>query len=107
MQSKFSKLSLTIFSLLLIFSLNSAFALDASSSNKLSAANISKVLNAAHAKYKNNKDGKNADYIKALADVDSNLFGITIVTVNGDVYEVGDYKSEFSIQSISKVFTVA
>jgi len=107
MQSKFSKLSLTIFSLLLIFSLNTAFALDASSSNKLSAANISKVLNAAHAKYKNNKDGKNADYIKALADVDSNLFGITIVTVNGDVYEVGDYKSEFSIQSISKVFTVA
>lgn len=107
MQNTFSKFTITIFSFLLLFSFNTSYALDDSSSNKLSAANITKVLNAAHAKYKNNKDGKNADYIKALADVDSNLFGITIVTVDGKVYEIGDTKSEFSIQSISKVFTAA
>ena len=99
MKNGFSKLTISIFSLLLTFSFNTAYALD-TSGNKLNAANITKVLNAAHEKYKNNKDGKNADYIKALADVDSNLFGITIVTVDGKVYEVGDYKSEFSIQSI-------
>jgi glutaminase len=102
-----SKLTLTIFSVLLILSFNTAYALDATSSKALTADNITRVLNSAYEKFKNNKEGKNADYIKALADVDSKLFGITIVTVDGKVYEVGDYKSEFSIQSISKVFTVA
>lgn len=68
---------------------------------------VQSVVQEAYEKYKDNKDGKNADYIKALADVDSSLFGITVVTVDGKVFEVGDVKSEFSIQSISKVFTVA
>ena len=36
-----------------------------------------------------------------------NLFGIALVTVDGKVYTVGDVKSEVSIQSISKVFTLA
>jgi glutaminase len=107
MQNMFSKFTIIIFSFLLFISFSTAYALDDSSNNKLSAANITKVINAAHAKYKNNKDGKNADYIKALADVDSDLFGITIVTVDGKVYEVGDARSEFSIQSVSKVFTAA
>lgn len=102
-----SRFSVMVFSLLLILSFNNAYALDASSSNTLTPENITRVLNEAHSKYKNNKDGKNADYIKALADVDPNLFGITIVTVDGNVYETGDTKSEFSIQSISKVFTAA
>lgn len=112
MQNKFrsaglSKFSLMIFSLLLVFSFNSACALDPTSEKTLTADNITKVVNDAHRKFKDNKDGKNADYIKALADVDSDLFGITVVTVDGKVYEAGDTKSEFSIQSISKVFTAA
>ena len=53
------------------------------------------------------KEGKNADYIPALAKVDPNIFGIALVTVNGDVYTTGDVKSQVSIQSISKVFTLA
>ena len=53
------------------------------------------------------KDGKNADYIPALAKVDPNIFGLAIVTVDGRVYTAGDMKSEVSIQSISKVFTLA
>lgn len=101
------KFSLILFSFMLMFSFTAAYALDSSSGNRLTAENINRVLNEAHARFKDNKDGKNADYIKALDDVDPDLFGITIVTVDGDIYEVGDYKSEFSIQSISKVFTVA
>ena len=58
-------------------------------------------------RYKGLKEGKNADYIPALAKVDPNLFGIALVTVDGQVYTVGDVKSEVSIQSISKVFTMA
>jgi len=65
------------------------------------------ALDKAYAKHKNNQDGKNADYIKALADVDSKLFGITVVTADGRTFEIGDTKSKFSVQSISKVFTYA
>ena len=58
-------------------------------------------------KYKDLKEGKNADYIPALAKVDPNLFGIALVTPDGKVYTAGDIKTEVSIQSISKVFTMA
>ena len=70
-------------------------------------AEIEAALKAAYAKYQNLKEGKNADYIPALAKVDSNLFGIALVTPDGKVYTVGDVKTEVSIQSISKVFTMA
>jgi glutaminase len=68
---------------------------------------VQSALDAAYAKYKNLKEGKNADYIPALAKVDPDLFGIAIVTVDGKSYTAGDIKSEVSIQSISKVFTLA
>jgi glutaminase len=70
-------------------------------------ADIDAALKAAYAKYKDLQEGANADYIPALAKVDSKIFGIAIVTVDGKVYTVGDIQSEVSIQSISKVFTMA
>jgi glutaminase len=68
---------------------------------------IQGALDTAYTKYKNLQEGKNADYIPALARVDPNLFGIALVTVDGKTYTTGDVKSEVSIQSISKVFTLA
>ena len=65
------------------------------------------ALDAAYAKYKDLKEGKNADYIPALAKVDPKIYGIALVTPDGKVYTAGDVKSEVSIQSISKVFTMA
>jgi glutaminase len=65
------------------------------------------AIDAAFNKYKTLKEGKNADYIPALAKVDPNLFGIALVTTDGKVYSAGDLKTEVSIQSISKVFTMA
>jgi glutaminase len=70
-------------------------------------AEIETALKVAHTKYQGLKEGKNADYIPALAKVDPNIYGIALVTVDGKVYTVGDVKSEVSIQSISKVFTLA
>ena len=70
-------------------------------------AQINAALQAAYTKYKDIKEGKNADYIPALAKVDSNIYGIALVTTDGKVYTAGDIKSEVSIQSISKVFTMA
>src|SRR3954454_3539448 len=65
------------------------------------------AVNAAYNKYKTLKEGKNADCIPALAKVDPNLFGIAVVTTDGKVFTAGDLTTEVSIQSISKVFTMA
>jgi glutaminase len=65
------------------------------------------AVDSAYTQFKTLKEGKNADYIPALARVDPNVFGITLVTVDGKVYSAGDLKTEVSIQSISKVFTMA
>jgi glutaminase len=70
-------------------------------------AEIQAALDAALAKYKDIKEGKNADYIPALAKVNPAIYGIALVTTDGKVYTAGDVKSEVSIQSISKVFTLA
>jgi len=70
------------------------------------AATLERLAKEAHAKFKDDTGGKNADYIPALAKVPSQLFGLTIVTVDGKVINVGDVNSPFSIQSCSKVFTM-
>ncbi len=72
-----------------------------------SPADYQRIVNAAYDKYKNLDEGKNADYIPALAKVDSKLFGITLVTPDGKVYSAGDVSTGVSIQSVSKVFTLA
>jgi glutaminase len=71
------------------------------------APNPQAAVDAAYKQFQNLKEGKNADYIPALAKVDPNLFGIALVTVDGKVITAGDVKTEVSIQSISKVFTMA
>ncbi len=48
-----------------------------------------------------------ADYIPALSSVDPNKYAISIHTIDGESYNLGDYQQRFSIQSISKVFTLA
>jgi glutaminase len=70
-------------------------------------ADVDAAMKAAYDKYKGLQEGKNADYIPALAKVDPNIYGIALVAVDGTVYALGDVKSEVSIQSISKVFTLA
>jgi glutaminase len=57
-----------------------------------------------HDKYKPLKEGRLANYIPELAKADPDWFGICVVTVDGQVYEVGDYEQLFTIQSISKAF---
>ena len=71
------------------------------------AAGPQAAVDSAYNQFKTLKEGKNADYIPALAKVDPNVFGIALVTVDGKIYTAGDLKTEVSIQSISKVFTMA
>jgi len=51
--------------------------------------------------------GKVAAYIPALQNVDSRRFGMALVTLDGEAFVIGDADERFSIQSISKVFTLA
>jgi glutaminase len=90
-----------------IITVAAAFAFCAATAQAQQPAQIDAALKAAHAKYQTLQEGKNADYIPALAKVDPNIFGIALVTIDGKVHTVGDVSSEVSIQSISKVFTLA
>ncbi|NUQ23335.1 MAG: glutaminase [Saprospiraceae bacterium] len=51
--------------------------------------------------------GKVAGYIPALQNVDAGKFGMALVTLDGEAFVIGDADERFSIQSISKVFTLA
>ncbi|MFA6401923.1 MAG: glutaminase [Salinivirgaceae bacterium] len=52
-------------------------------------------------------EGKVANYIPELANVEIQKFGISLVTTHGKVYNIGDTQVKFSLQSISKPFTLA
>jgi len=50
--------------------------------------------------------GRVASYIPELARVSPHQFGMAVVTITGEVHAVGDARTAFSIQSISKLFTL-
>ena len=64
-------------------------------------------INNIYIKLKKSHIGKNADYIPELKKVNTNLYAISIYTVDGKVYNIGDYETEFAIESCSKVFTLS
>jgi glutaminase len=65
---------------------------------------VEKILEEIHSSLKGNFEGALPDYIPELAKADPAHFGITLATVDGKVYEVGDTRRLFTIQSISKPF---
>ncbi len=65
------------------------------------------VVLEAYERYRDLADGAVADYIPALAAASPAWFGICLVGVRGGMFAVGDADHQFSIQSISKVFTFA
>lgn len=62
-------------------------------------------LQTLHSRYAAVTDGKVADYIPELSKADPNWFGICIATRDGHLYEVGDTRQDFTIQSISKAIS--
>ncbi|TBU75541.1 glutaminase [Pseudomonas daroniae] len=50
--------------------------------------------------------GKVASYIPALADVPANQLGIAVYGNDGELFHAGDAQTAFSVQSISKVFSL-
>ena len=49
--------------------------------------------------------GANANYIPYLANIDSNLFGLSVMLPDGTAYNFGDTEYKFGIESVSKVPT--
>src|SRR6186997_159563 len=68
---------------------------------------IAAYLDSLLEQHRSNTSGELASYIPELAKADPSGFAITLVTVEGAVYEVGDSRRQFTIQSISKPFTYA
>lgn len=73
----------------------------------ITEADYQRVVDEAYSKYKDLKEGANADYIPILATVPREMFGVVIVTREGKVYSAGEMDYEFSIQSVSKPFTAS
>ncbi len=68
---------------------------------------IQELLAELHATFAGVRDGRVADYIPELAKACPDDFGIVIATSGGRIYEIGDTRKEFTIQSISKPFIYA
>lgn len=60
-----------------------------------------------HEKFLDDCSGAVADYIPELQKADPAHFGISLATIDGHVYDVGDTAVQFTIQSISKAFVFA
>jgi glutaminase len=71
------------------------------------AERVRELVAEAYARFKSIDEGKNADYIPALAMVPRELFGVCVVGTSGAAYAAGDTDYEFSIQSVSKPFVFA
>ena len=66
---------------------------------------VKEAVEAAHAHFREEKGGKNADYIPYLKNVPSDLFGISVCLADGRSVTVGDTDYRFGIESVSKVHT--
>lgn len=63
---------------------------------------MNNIIQDIYTKLLHNKDGNVADYIPQLKQINPDLLGISFCTVQGEIYNNGDWDSEFSIQSCSK-----
>lgn len=70
-------------------------------------AQVEAVVREAYDKFQSNTSGKNADYIPFLAQVDSKMFGVAVVSTDNQLFSIGEVNYAFSILSISKVYTLA
>ena len=64
--------------------------------------NMEEVITNLYNELKELKGGKVADYIPQLASVNSELFGISVCTVDGNIFNIGDCNVHFCLQSCSK-----
>lgn len=67
-------------------------------------AQFSETMTSQFAEVVLNEDGQQATYIPPLAEVNPDQFGISAVSVDGQLLEIGDSETDFSVQSACKPF---
>ncbi len=68
---------------------------------------VQRLVDEAHARYRDNQEGARSDVYPALMHVPASLFGICIVSAKGNEYAAGDADHRFAIMSVSKPFVFA
>jgi glutaminase len=68
---------------------------------------LAEILQRVHDVVVEDSGGNVASYIPALAEADPTEFGLALVTAGGDVFTAGQADATFTIQSVSKPFTLA
>jgi glutaminase len=68
---------------------------------------LRRFLDACYADFSTETGGAVANYIPELGKADPHHFGVSLATIDGYVYEVGDSRLPFTIQSMSKPFVFA
>jgi glutaminase len=76
-------------------------------SRQLASSPLHRFLSQCHAQIRSDNSGAVADYIPELKKANPSHFGVSLATIDGHVYEVGDSTLPFTIQSISKPFVFA
>lgn len=71
----------------------------------ITKAQIKEAVESTYAECKGISGGKNANYIPYLANINPELFGISLTLPDGTTYAVGDTEYKFGIESVSKVLT--
>lgn len=74
-------------------------------SHQLTASDVEKAVIEAYDECKSIKGGANANYIPYLANINPELFGISVILPDGTQFNAGDSDYYFGVESISKVFT--
>ncbi len=72
---------------------------------RITREELREAINEAYNLYKEEKNGRNANYIPYLAKVNSDLYGIAVCLPCGEIIEAGDCNYRFGIESVSKVAT--
>jgi glutaminase len=68
---------------------------------------LQRFLQSCHDEFSADNSGALADYIPELTRANPSHFGISVATIDGHVYEIGDSNVPFTIQSVSKAFVFA
>ena len=68
---------------------------------------VQALVDEAHARFRDNRDGARSDVYPALTDRPADLYGVSVAAVDGRLYEAGDATSGFTIMSVAKPFVFA
>jgi glutaminase len=71
---------------------------------KSAASPLRETMLELHSRIRSIDDGAVANYIPELARANPDWFGISVVSIDGQSIDVGDFGQQFTIQSISKPF---